>query len=188
LLSLLLLLLHARASFACCLGVIARERVCVFLCERARVCEGARESVCVRVCVCVCCVCVCARACACVSVRVRACVSACACACVCACVYMCVSLCVYVVRLRIPVNLISCIIKECQCSANCTILWGQKKVCEFCMAASPCSCAPLPLAQPGPLLPAAGGWGLKGKVQAERGGATSPLVTSNTDCSSLPPP
>ena len=162
--------------------------MCVFLCERARVCEGARESVCVRVCVCVCCVCVCARACACVSVRVRACVSACACACVCACVYMCVSLCVYVVRLRIPVNLISCIIKECQCSANCTILWGQKKVCEFCMAASPCSCAPLPLAQPGPLLPAAGGWGLKGKVQAERGGATSPLVTSNTDCSSLPPP
>jgi len=109
-----------------------------------------------------------------------------------------VRMCVHVVRLRIPVNLINCITRECQCSANCTILWGQNKVCEFCMAASlflrfcmaasPCSCAPLPLAQPGPLLPAAGGWGLKGKVQAERGGATSPLVTSNTDCSSLPPP
>jgi hypothetical protein len=37
------------------------------------------------------------------------------------------------------------------------------------MSAS-CSYAPLPLAQPGPLLSAAGGWGLGGKGQAERGG------------------
>ena len=75
---------------------------------------------------------------------------------------MCV--CVHVVRLRIPVNLIRLPTTECQC----TIQWGQNKVCEFCMAASPYSCALLPLAQPSPLLPAAGGRG--GKVQAERGG------------------
>jgi len=71
-------------------------------------------------------------------------------------VRMCV--CVHVVRLRIPVNLIRLPTTECQC----TILWGQNKVCEFCMAASPCSCAPLPLAQPGRLLPA-GGQGLGGR-------------------------
>ena len=92
-------------------------------------------------------------------------------------------MCVHVVRLRIPVNLINCITRECQCSANCTILWGQNKVCEFCMAASlflrfcmaasPCSCAPLPLAQPGPLLPAAGGrvWG--GRCRRSGGGILS---------------
>jgi len=81
-----------------------------------------------------------------------------------------VHMCMHVVRLRIPVNLISSIITECQCSANCTILWGHNKVCKFCMSAGTCSCAPLPLAQPGMLLPAAGGRGLGGKVQAEQGG------------------
>jgi hypothetical protein len=56
------------------------------------------------------------------------------------------------------------------------------------MAASPCSYGPLPLAQPGPLLPAAGGRGLRGKVQAERGGASSPLVTTNNNYFLLPSP
>ena len=110
---------------------------------------------------------------------------------VCVFVYVCVSLCahmcVHVVRLRIPVNLIRCITTECQCSANCTILWGQNKVYKFCMAASPCSCAPLPLAKPGPLLPA-GGQGLGGKVQAEWGGASSLLVTLNNRYFLLPLP
>jgi hypothetical protein len=79
LLSLLLLLLHACASFACCLGAVAKAFMCACVC----VCKGARE--CVRVCVCV-------RACACVSVGVCACVRVCACACVrlCMCVCMCV--------------------------------------------------------------------------------------------------
>jgi len=54
------------------------------------------------------------------------------------------------------------------------------------MAAS-CSCIPLPLAQPSPLLPAAGKRGLGGKGQAERGGASSPLVTL-INVSLLPPP
>ena len=58
---------------------------------------------------------------------------------------------------------------------------GQTKVCEFCMAAS-CTCAPLPLAQPGPLLPTAGGRGLGGKGQANGGVASSPLITSNNKC------
>ena len=96
--------------------------------------------------------------------------------------------CQYIANSTIPVNVISCITTECQYIANCTILWGQIKVCKFCMAASPCSCAPLPLAQRGPLLPAAGGRGLGGKVQAKRGGASSPLVTLNNNYFSLPPP
>jgi hypothetical protein len=141
------------------------------------------------------CLCLCVRACACVSVRVCACVL-CAPVHVCVRVYVCVSVCAHVCArcapahfcCCIPVNFISCITTECQCSANCTILWGQTKVCEFCMAASPCSCAHLPLAQPGPLLPAAGGRGLGGKVQAERGKASSPLVTSNNYYFLLPPP
>ena len=112
------------------------------------------------------CVCVCAHACECVSVRVCACVSVCACACVCACVYMCVRMCVHVVSLRIPVDQLHNHRMPMQCQLY--NLWGQNKVCEFCMAASPYSCALLPLAQPSPLLPAAGGRG--GKVQAERGG------------------
>ena len=141
-------------------------------------CKGTRESVCVCVCVCVC---VSVSVCAC------ACVSACLYTCVCMCVCLCAHVCVHVVRLRIPVNLIRCITTECQCSANCTILWGQNKVCKFCKAASPCSCAPLPLAQPGPLLPA-GGQGLGGKVQAEWGGASSPLVTLNNKFFLLPLP
>ena len=63
---------------------------------------------------------------------------------------------------------------------------GQTKFCESCMAAS-CSCAPLPLAQSGLLLPAAGGRGLGGNGQAERG-AFSPLVTLNNTYFLLPPP
>ena len=137
-------------------------------------------------------VCVCACACACVSVRVCTCVSVCACACVRACVCVCVHMFVHVVRLCrcccMLASLNSCIITECQCSANCTILWGQTKVCEFCMAASPSSCAPLPHAQPGPLLPAAGGRGLGVKAMAVRGGGSSPLVTWNNNYFSLPPP
>jgi hypothetical protein len=39
---------------------------------------------------------------------------------------------------------------------------GQTKVCEACLAAS-CSCAPLPLAWPGPLLPDARGRGWGGE-------------------------
>jgi len=93
---------------------------------------------------------------------------------VCVCVSLCAHVCVHVVRLRIPVNLIRLPTTECQC----TILWGQNKVCEFCMAASPCSCAPLPLAQPGRLLPA-GGQGLGGKVQEECGVASTLLITLN---------
>jgi len=103
-------------------------------------------------------------------VSVCACACVCVCVCVCVCMFVCVSVCAHVCArcapahfyCSIPVNFISCITTECQCSANCTFLWGQIKVCEFCMAASPCSSAPLPLAQPGPLLPAAGGWGGKG--------------------------
>jgi hypothetical protein len=109
------------------------------------------------------------------------------CVCVCVCVWMCVRMCVHVVRLQhacIPVNFISCITTECKCSANCTILWGQTKVCKFCMAAS-CSCAPLPFAQPGPpcLLQAGGGWRCR-----RSGGASSPLVTLNNNYFQLPPP
>jgi len=124
------------------------------------------------------CMCVCEFVCACVC-------TLCACACVyarCAPARVCARcVCVHVVCLQhacIPVNYISCIATECQCSANCTILWGQTKVCEFCMAASLCSCAPLPLAQPGPLLPA-GGQGLGGKVQEECGVASTLLITLN---------
>jgi len=87
--------------------------------------------------------CVCARACACV----RLCVSATVHVCVCLCAHVCAR-CVPVHLLLhacIPVNFSSCITTECQCSANCTILWGQTKVCKFCMAASPSSCGPLPL-------------------------------------------
>jgi len=112
------------------------------------VCKGTRERVCV-----------------CVHVRVRElmCVSVCA--------SLCAHVCVHVVRLRIPVNLIRLPTTECQC----TIQWGQNKVCEFCMAASPCSCAPLPLAQPGPLLPV-GGQGLAGGCR--RSGVWHPLCSS----------
>jgi len=150
-------------------------RVC--LCVRARVCKGTRESVCVCVRVRVCaCVCECVRLCMCVCVFVYVCVCLCVCVfvCVCVCVSLCAHVCVHVVRLRIPVNLIRLPTTECQC----TILWGQNKVCEFCMAASPCSCAPLPLAQPGRLLPA-GGQGLGGKVQEECGVASTLLITLN---------
>ena len=120
--------------------------------------------------------CVCARACACV----RLCVSATVHVCVCLCAHVCAR-CVPVHLLLhacIPVNFSSCITTECQCSANCTILWGQTKVCESLF---------LPLAQPDPLLPAAGGQGLGGKVQAERGGASSPLVTLNKNFRFRPP-
>jgi hypothetical protein len=112
-----------------------------------------------------------------VRVRVLVCMSVCACACVSACLYTCVCVslcahvCVHVVRLRIPVNFIRLPITECQC----TILWGQNKVCEICLAASPSSCAPLPLAQPGPLLPV-GGQGLAGGCR--RSGVWHPLCSS----------
>ena len=141
------------------------------MCVCACVCKGARESVCAP--------------CVCVPVHV------CACACVCAFVRLCISAALLLhesIAACIHVNFISCITTECQCSANCLILWGQTNVCEFCMAASPCSCAPLPLAQPGPLLLAAGGRGLGGKVQAEWGGASSLLVTLNNNYFSLPIP
>jgi len=109
------------------------------------------------------CLCVCASVWVCAPVHV--CVYACECVCACACVCArCASAAAWE-HACIPVNFISCINTECQCSANCTILWGQTKVCEFCIAAS-YSCAPLPIAQPGPLLPAAGGRGLGGKGQA----------------------
>jgi len=127
-----------------------RERVCV--CVHVRV----RELMCVSVCACAC---------------VSACLYMCVCVCVCVCVSLCAHVCVHVVRLRIPVNLIRLPTTECQC----TIQWGQNKVCEFCMAASPCSCAPLPLAQPGPLLPV-GGQGLAGGCR--RSGVWHPLCSS----------
>jgi hypothetical protein len=141
--------------------------VCV--CER--VCARVLESVCVCVSVCVCarmcmCVCVCAPVSVCAPAHVCVCDFVCTCVCtLCACAFLLLH-----EHACIPVNFISCITTECQCSANCTTLWGQTKVCEFCMAASLCSCAPLPLAQPGLLLPAAGRRGLGGKVQVERGG------------------
>jgi hypothetical protein len=164
----------------------------VCACVRACVCKGTRECVCacVRACACVCvyvCVCACARMCMCICVCVCACVSMCPCACVfacvCMCVYVCVSLCAHVCAHCAPAHFCCCmsmlaslsaslhylLITGCQCSANCTIK-DQTKVCEFCMAASPCSCAPLPLAQPGSLLPAAGGQGLGGKVPGGAGG------------------
>ena len=145
--------------------------VCVHVCARVleRECVCAPVHVCMRVCACV-------RLCMCgVCVRVYVCVYVCA---RCAPAHFCCC---------IPVNFSSCITTECQCSANCTTLWGQTKVCDIYMAASPYSCAPLPLAQPGPLLPA-GGQGLGGKVQAEWGGASSLLVTLNNRYFLLPLP
>ena len=67
--------------------------------------------------------------CACVSVRVYACVSVCACA----CVYVCVCTlraCPFLLlheHACIPVNYITCISTECQCSSNCLILWGKPR-------------------------------------------------------------
>jgi len=156
------------------------------LCVRVCVCVSVRVCACVIVCACAC---VCACVCMCVCEFVCACVcTLCACACVyarCAPARVCARcVCVHVVCLQhacIPVNYISCIATECQCSANCTILWGQTKVCEFCMAASPCSCAPFPLA----VCPWAGS---KGKGAGGVGGASSPLVTLNNDNFSLLPP
>jgi len=112
LLSLLILLLHACASFARCLGAIARVCACACVCARlcARVLE--RECVCAPVHVCMR-VCACVRLCMCgVCVRVYVCVYVCA---RCAPAHFCCC---------IPVNFSSCITTECQCSANCTILWG----------------------------------------------------------------
>ena len=170
-LSLQLLLLHACASFARCLGAVARA--CVRMCVCVCVCKGARE--CVRVCVCVCvsvrvclcmCVCACVRLCVCVCVCACACVFVCVsvCACVCLCVFVCVCAheCVHVVRLRISaaaclhsyLNFICCRM-QCRCNTNYTIL-GANQGLLGCMATS-FSCAPLPLTQPGLLLPAAGG-------------------------------
>jgi len=143
--------------------------MCVCVC----VCKGARE--CVRVCVCVCvsvrvclcmCVCACVRLCVCVCVCACACVFVCVsvCACVCLCVFVCVCAheCVHVVRLRISaaaclhsyLNFICCRM-QCRCNTNYTIL-GANQGLLGCMATS-FSCAPLPLTQPGLLLPAAGG-------------------------------
>ena len=99
LLLLLLLLLRACASFACCLGAVAR--VCVFTC------------LCMRVCVCVC---------------VRLCISAALLLHEGACLHPC------------QLHLLHNHKMQCQCNANCTILWGQTKVYKSCMAAS-CSCA-----------------------------------------------
>jgi hypothetical protein len=73
----LLLLLHACASYACCLGAITRvcACVCVCVCVCARVCKG--ESVCVRAHVHVC-LCAWLSVCACACVRMRVCMSVCA--------------------------------------------------------------------------------------------------------------
>jgi len=149
LLSLLLLLLQACASLACCLGAVAR--VCVYVC----VCKGARECVCLCVCAPMC-------ACACVSVRVCVCAPVCVCACECVCMCVCVHAreCVHVVRLRIsaaarehaciPVS--TSFVAECSADAIPTIQsWGQTKVCSaawlplvlafLCLSLSPvCSC------------------------------------------------
>jgi len=131
--------------------------------------------------------CACARVCACACVSVRV------CACMFAPVHVCVCAreCVHVVRLCInaAARLHSCLNFTCctECSANAIPTlqsWGQGLLA--CMAAS-CSCAPLPLAQPGLLLPAAGGQGLGGK--AEQGGASSPsLLTLNNEYLKTPPP
>jgi len=120
-------------------------------------------------------------------VRARERVCVCLCVCVCACVYLCVFVCVCVcvcarqcmsfllllhdsmLASLSQFNLLHNHRMQYQCNANHTILWGQTKVCGSCMAAS-CSCAPLPLAQSCPLLPAACGRGLGEKGQAERGG------------------
>jgi hypothetical protein len=160
LLSLLILLLHACASFARCLGAIAR--VCACACVCARLCARVLE----RECVCGVCMCVCARVCArCAPAHFRCCLRA--------CLHPC-----QLHKLhnhKMPM----------QCQLYNPV--GANKVCEFCMAAS-CSCAPLPLTQPGPLLPAAGGRGLGGEGQAKRGGASSPVVTSYNKYFLLPPP
>ena len=137
------------------------ERMCTCVCACVRLCECVYLCMCVRVCECVC---VCACICECVCVFARVCVHV---------VGLCISaaafLSTYLVVQPRNVNTVPTV-----------ILWGKTKVCEFCMAAS-CSCAPLPLAQPGLLLPAAGGRGLGGKGQAERGGhlLRSSLETAN---------
>ena len=153
--SLLLLLLHACASFACCLGAIAR--VCVFVC----VCVGVYVCVCVCVCACLCAcvcarvlererereresVCVCVRLCMCVCacVRLCMCVLVCvrACACVCACPFLLHCCCMSMLA-PCQLHLLHNHRMQCQCNANCR---GQTKVCNSCMAAF-CSCVPLPL-------------------------------------------
>jgi len=162
LLSLLLLLLHVCASFACCFGAVARACVCVCarvlenvcVCAPVHVCLCVCAPVCVCLCVCVClrmcvfvCVCVCARECAC-------CAPAHFCCCMRACLHSCL-------------NFICCRM-QCRCNTNYTIL-GANQGLLGCMAAS-CSCAPLPLTQPGLLLPAPGGRGLGGRGRRSGGG------------------
>ena len=160
--------------------------MCVYEC--VRVCARVLERVCVCTCVRICmCFCACVHLCEYVHLCICVCMCVYVCVCECVCVCVCTSwACAFLLHACIPVNFISCITTECQCSANRTFLWGQTKVCEFCMAAS-CSCAPLPLTHPGLLLPAAGGRGLGGNGQAERG-AFSPLVTLNNTYFLLPPP
>jgi len=119
--------------------VLYLERVCVCICVCVYVCvcvnKGARERLCVFVCVCVC-------ACACVCAPVHVCVR------LCMCVRVCVRVCLLLQCCCMLASLSTSFVHnhrmQCQCYANCTILWGQTKVCESCMAAS-CSCAPLPL-------------------------------------------
>ena len=113
LLSLLLLLLHVCASFACCFGAVARACVCV--------CARVLESVCVSVCVCApvhVCLWECAPVCVCAPVRVCACACVCVCVCArcapahfCCCMRACLHSCISFVCYRM----------QCRCNTNYTM-------------------------------------------------------------------
>jgi hypothetical protein len=113
---------HCHCScYFCCMRVIA----CVLL-----GCYSYSYSVRVG-CMCVCtCVHVCVCACVCVRVCVR----------VCAPVHIiCAAVCLHPCLMLASLSLLHSHRLQCQCNANYTILEGQSKVCESCMAAS-CSC------------------------------------------------
>ena len=162
LLSLLLLLLHACASFARCLGAVSRA--CLCMC----VCKGARECVCVCVCACVrLCMCVCACVCLCACVRLCVCLCMCVCVRVCVCVCVQASVCTLCACAFLLLHEHACIpvstsfVAECSADAIPIIQsWGQTKVYSaawlplflalLCLSLSPvCSC----------LLQAGGVWG-----------------------------
>jgi hypothetical protein len=160
---------------------------CVCMC----VCVRVLESVCVCVCARLCapvhvCLCVCAyvRLCVCAPVNVCVCVCVCMHASVCtlcACAFLLLheSMLAFLSQLHLLQNAVptiqSCGGKticrmQCRCNTNYTIL-GANQGLLGCMAAS-CSCVPLPLTQPGLLLPAAGGRGLGGRGRRSGGGAS----------------
>ena len=149
----LLLLLHACASFVCCLGAIVRACVCVC------VCKGAQESMCV-----------CARVCA----PVHVCL--CMCAPVCAPVYVCtLCACAFLLlhesSLHSCLNFIICITTECNANAMPSIqscggkprfarspAWLPLVLALFCLLLSPvCSC----------LLQVGGVWEGRGRQSGE---------------------